>query len=52
VYQLAAARNREEATYADGDGYVLSIKDTRNACHYGIFSDEQGPLYEMSPQVP
>lgn len=38
--------------YTDGDGYIFSLKDTRDACHYGIFSDEHGRLYEMSPQVP
>lgn len=38
--------------YTDGEGYVLSIKDERDPCHYGIFSDQQGRLYEMSPQVP
>lgn len=38
--------------YTDGAGYVLSIKDERDPCHYGIFSDQHGRLYEMSPQVP
>jgi hypothetical protein len=38
--------------YTDGDGYVLSLKDTRDPCHYGIFSDQHGRLYEMAPQVP
>ena len=38
--------------YVDDSGYMFSIKDDRDPCHYGIFSDENGRLYEMSPQVP
>jgi len=38
--------------YTDGNGYVVSLKDSRDPCHYGVFSDEDGRLYEMSPQVP
>ena len=38
--------------YTDGDGYVFSLKDERDPCHYGIFSDQNGRLYEASPQVP
>jgi len=38
--------------HADASGYVFSIKDARDPCHYGIFSDEEGRLYESSPQVP
>ena len=38
--------------YVDDSGYMFSIKDERDPCHYGIFSDEHGRLYEMSPQVP
>ena len=38
--------------YVDESGYMFSIKDERDPCHYGIFSDENGRLYEMSPQVP
>lgn len=38
--------------YTDGDGYILSLKDERDPCHYGIFSDQGGRLYEASPQVP
>jgi hypothetical protein len=38
--------------FTDGDGYVFSLKDERDPCHYGIFSDEAGRLYEASPQIP
>ena len=38
--------------YTDGDGYVFSLKDERDPCHYGVFSDQYGRLYEASPQVP
>jgi len=38
--------------HADASGYIFSIKDERDPCHYGIFSDEEGRLYQMSPQVP
>lgn len=38
--------------YTDGEGYVFSLKDERDPCHYGIFSDQSGRLYEASPQVP
>jgi hypothetical protein len=36
----------------DGAGYIFSIKDDRDACRYGIFSDQQGTVYESSPTVP
>ena len=38
--------------YSDGEGYIFSIKDERDACRYGIFSDQHGTLYESSPIVP
>lgn len=38
--------------YTDGEGYVFSLKDERDPCHYGIFSDQLGRLYEMTPDVP
>lgn len=38
--------------YTDGEGYVFSLKDDRDPCHYGVFSDQSGHLYEASPQVP
>jgi len=60
VYQpLASLPNLPQAPvgfrvrlYVDESGYMFSIKDERDPCHYGIFSDENGRLYEMSPQVP
>ena len=36
----------------DGASYIFSIKDDRDACRYGIFSDQQGNLYESSPTRP
>jgi hypothetical protein len=38
--------------YTDGEGYILSLKDTFDSCRYGVFTDQNGRLYEMSPQVP
>ncbi len=38
--------------YTDGAGYVASLKDPRDPCRYGIFTDQHERLYEMSPQVP
>lgn len=38
--------------YTDGAGYIFSLKDERDPCHYGVFSDQEGRLYEMTPQVP
>lgn len=38
--------------YADEDGYMFSIKDDRDACQYGIFSDHKGFLYQSSPTPP
>ena len=38
--------------YTDGNGYIASLKDSRDPCHYGVFSDEDGLMYEMTPQVP
>src|SRR5436853_260043 len=36
--------------YTDGATYTFSIKDQRDVCHYGIFSDQDGLLYELTPQ--
>jgi hypothetical protein len=36
----------------DGDAYSLSIKDARDVCHYAVFSDQAGLLYEGSPKPP
>jgi len=38
--------------YTDGAGYVVSLKDSRDPCRYGLFTDQHERLYEMSPQVP
>lgn len=38
--------------YTDGAGYIFSVKDSRDPCHYGIFSDQHGRLYEATPQRP
>jgi hypothetical protein len=38
--------------YVGTAGYVFSLKDTRDPCRYGIFSDQSGFLYEKSPQSP
>ena len=38
--------------YTNGAGYIFSLKDERDPCHYGVFSDQQGRLYEMTPEVP
>jgi len=38
--------------YTDGAGYVVSLKDTIDACHYGVFTDQHGHLYEGTPQRP
>ena len=35
--------------YTDGDGYVFSLKDDRDPCQFGIFSDQKGFLYSGSP---
>jgi hypothetical protein len=38
--------------YADADGYVFSLKDTRDLCRFGIFSDQSGTVYPSTPTVP
>jgi hypothetical protein len=48
----AAPAGFELRLYTDGNGYLVSLKDSRDPCHYGVFSDEDGRLYEMSPQLP
>jgi len=35
--------------HTDGRTYTLSLKDTRDACHYAIFSDQDKLLYEAVP---
>jgi hypothetical protein len=34
--------------YADGDGYIFAIKDTRDPCRFAVFSDTAGLLYEKN----
>jgi hypothetical protein len=35
--------------YTDRDTYLFSIKDARDVCHYAIFSDQTGVIYEQTP---
>jgi hypothetical protein len=42
----------EVRLYTDGNGYVVSLKDTIDPCHYGVFTDQHGLLYEVTPQRP
>ena len=35
--------------HTDGLTYAFSLKDTRDACHYAIFSDQDKLLYEAIP---
>jgi len=35
--------------HTDGLTYTFSLKDTRDACHYAIFSDQDKMLYEAIP---
>ena len=35
--------------HTDGRTYTLSLKDTRDGCHYAIFSDQDKRLYEAIP---
>src|SRR3954466_311158 len=38
--------------YADANGYVFSLKDSRDVCRFGIFSDQSGTMYSSTPTVP
>jgi len=42
----------EARLYADANGYVISLKDTRDVCRFGIFSDQSGTVYSSTPTVP
>ena len=33
----------------DGTSYTFSIKDTLDACHWALFSDQQGLIYTAQP---
>ena len=35
--------------HTDGLTYTFSLKDTRDACHYAVFSDQDKLLYEAIP---
>jgi hypothetical protein len=37
--------------FADRDDYVFAIKDTNDPCHYAIFSDSAGFLYEKNARA-
>jgi hypothetical protein len=39
-------------TDGDGEGYMFSLKDGRDPCRYGVFSDEDGVLHEGVAVVP
>lgn len=34
--------------YADRDGCIFAIKDTLDTCHFAVFSDSAGLLYEKT----
>jgi hypothetical protein len=38
--------------YSNVNTYMFSLKDGQDTCHYAIFSDESGILYEDTPQRP
>jgi hypothetical protein len=35
----------------DDRSYTLSLKDTRDACHYAVFSDQDKLVYEAVPRT-
>ena len=37
--------------YTDGPTYTFSLKDTLDACHFAIFSDQDSGIYEAMPQT-
>jgi hypothetical protein len=37
--------------FADRDDYVFAVKNTLDPCHYAIFSDSAGFLYEKSARA-
>lgn len=38
--------------YTDGNAYLFSLKDGGDSCRYGIFSDQQGTVYQLTPTAP
>jgi hypothetical protein len=37
--------------HVDGLRYAFSLKDSRDACRYAIFSDQDRFIYEGTPQL-
>jgi hypothetical protein len=37
--------------HSDDRSYTFSLKDTRDACHYAIFSDQDKRIYEAVPRA-
>jgi hypothetical protein len=37
--------------YTDGSTYTFSLLDTRDACHYAVFSNQNQWLYEATPRM-
>jgi len=35
--------------HTDGQSYLFSLKDQKDACRFGIFSDQDGIVYEKTP---
>ena len=35
--------------YVSDAGYVASLKDQRDSCYFGVFTDEAGWVYDSSP---
>jgi hypothetical protein len=38
--------------HTDGRTYTFSLKDTRDACRFAVFSDQDGFVYAATPQQP
>ena len=41
----------ELSFHTDGATYLFRVKDTLDACHYAIFSDQDKRVYEATPRV-
>ena len=37
--------------YTDSTSYAFTLKDTLDACHYAIFSDQDKGIYEATPRT-
>jgi hypothetical protein len=44
----SAPRDFELTLYANHAGYIFSLKDTVDPCHFAVFSDASGLIYEQS----